>query len=752
MTTLKQTMSRFQPYVIAGAITLMGLIAFLGKSSLIIQFMDNISFETIDQRFIFRGAMPPGDHVAIATIDEKSLKEEGKWPWPRSKMADLVTKVSQAGARVLVFDINFSEESDKRLFEALSRLKHDIPPSNKGCLAYLDKLALESDDDARFARSIRESSASVVLGQFFYLDESPYMSDLAGNQNALEDLISSSQILETKGTLDSLENSGFIHALAPQPNIKILSDSTSYSGFINMRLDADGILRSMPVFISYGDLFYAHLSLKAVSAWTGEPIILTIGNENNIAIDIGEFHIPTDRNGRIMINYRGGAKTFPYLSITDILHDRIEPDVLKGKIIIVGATSTGLSDIRPTPFAKVFPGCEVHANLIDNILSRDLLNEPPLYGLWSVLAIAIAGLLLAVTLPHVGALPGLLVYVIAGIGYWGLCQYLFSRAGLVLDMTYPLTVLTLVYIALTANSYLTESKTKKFISDAFSTYVAPSVVKQLIKSPEKLGLGGEERHITAFFSDVQGFTSISEKLTPKELVELLNEFLTEMTNIILDHEGTVDKFEGDAIIAFFGAPITLENHAKQTCDACIAMHRRLAELNDKWKAENRPQLHMRIGLNSGNAVVGNMGSVNRMDYTMMGDVVNTAARLEGVNKIYGTYSLISESTKTLAGNAIITREIDTIYMVGKNEPVTVYQILGHPGSVDDVLLKSVATYEKGLTLYKSGRFDKALALFEQALGLNPGDGPASVMAKRCRHFMDHPPGEDWKGIFRITSK
>jgi adenylate cyclase len=235
-------------------------------------------------------------------------------------------------------------------------------------------------------------------------------------------------------------------------------------------------------------------------------------------------------------------------------------------------------------------------------------------------------------------------------------------------------------------------------------------------------------------------------------VELLNEFLTEMTNIILKYEGTVDKFEGDAIIAFFGAPITLDNHAKITCKACIEMHERLNVLNEKWKNEQRPQLHMRIGLCSGTAVVGNMGSINRMDYTMMGDVVNTAARLEGVNKVYGSYSMISETTKLMAGEDIVTREIDTIYLVGKFEPVTIFQIIGNKGMIDDTLEKTIALYAQGLRYYKSKEFETALNHFEKALSVNSKDGPSNTMAKRCRDYISQPPGSNWNGVFKITSK
>jgi adenylate cyclase len=310
----------------------------------------------------------------------------------------------------------------------------------------------------------------------------------------------------------------------------------------------------------------------------------------------------------------------------------------------------------------------------------------------------------------------------------------------------------LILVFLTVYKYLTEERQKKFIKDEFSTYLAPSVVTQLIKSPEKLVLGGEDRVITAFFSDIQNFTSISERLIPKELVELLNEFLTEMTDVILDHEGTVDKFEGDAIIAFFGAPNILEDHALRACKACIDMQKRLAELRIKWGEENRPQLKMRIGLSTGSAVVGNMGSKTRMDYTMMGDTVNTAARLEGVNKLYGTYTMISDSTYIPAKDEIFVRKLDSVNVVGKGKPVGVYELLGYSMEIDDKLRSVVERYTQGLRAYRNQSWDEAIGHFSAALSVDPLDGPSQTMLNRCEDFKVRPPGKDWDGAFAMSTK
>jgi adenylate cyclase len=324
--------------------------------------------------------------------------------------------------------------------------------------------------------------------------------------------------------------------------------------------------------------------------------------------------------------------------------------------------------------------------------------------------------------------------------------------GWVPNLIYPLFVTVMVYVVITAHRYIIEESQKRFIKKAFSKYLAPTMVNQLMESPEKLNLGGEKREITAFFSDIQGFTSISEKLLPNETSDLLNEFLTEMADIILKHEGTVDKFEGDAIIAFFGAPNNMGDHAKRACMAGIEMQKRLAVLREKWGKAGKPRLKMRIGLSSGPAVVGNMGSKDRFDYTMIGDTVNTAARLEGANKTYGIYTLVSESTYSKMGQDIIARKIDTINVVGKDKPIAIYQLLDFKENIDGRLYKTADNYHKGLNLYKNQEWDKAINFFKAALEITPDDGPSITMIERCMDFRNSPPAKKWDGSFSMSFK
>ena len=742
---------KLNPYTISALTIAFGVFAYAYG----IPFWDIMELKTIDLRFTTRGTLARGPEVVLAVIDEKSLEKEGKWVWPRSKIADLVTKLSNAGVRVIGFDIGFLEPDDTRVVQAINAIQNEVKKinfQNKSLEGLLEKLKLESDNDKRLADAVAHSSARVVLGYFFHMDAAAAAyygdADLADHQENIR----GSRYKFARYASDAAQNVPLIEAVMPESNIKLISNTTEYSGFFNMFPDPDGVVRWIPSVFKFNDTLYAPLSLISASAYLESSASLNVAEHGVEGVSIGNVFIPTDERGRIVINYRGPEKTFPHISITDILHETVPAEALRDKIVLVGATAIGIFDLRVTPFGTVFPGLEIHANIIDSILNKDFLHKPGWAAIFDVLAILASGLCLGIVLPRAGVVSGALAALFVFIGYIALCQYLFSAKGWILNLVYPLSVTALIYVAITAYRYLTEAKQKRFIKDAFSTYMAPSVVNQLIQSPEKLVLGGEKRVITAFFSDVQGFTSISEKLSPHELVELLNEFLTEMTDIILNHEGTVDKFEGDAIIAFFGAPNPLPNQAEVACRSCIEMQKKLAQLRAKWKTEGKPELKMRIGMCTGPAVVGNMGSKNRMDYTMMGDTVNTAARLEGVNKIYGCYVLVSESTFSKVGGGIVGREIDAINVVGKKEPITVYELIGFPEDIDGGRRETLDNYAQGLSAYRRQDWNRALIFFHKALSATPDDGPSKTILARCNAYKQNPPPKDWNGAFTMTTK
>ena len=740
------------PVLLPFIIILVGAGLFLSSA---VPFLSIMDLKTIDLRFKLRGEKAIQDTVVLVAVDERSLKAEGRWAWPRSKIADLVTRLSDKGARVIAFDVGFLEPENSVLVETIEEIQRAAAANglrNERFVDYLGTLKVKQDNDRILAEAIKNAAAKVVLGFFFQVnaEEATHISadEIKGHSRN----ISTAEYPITQLITAEAKTTEMTEAAAPQSNIDIISESTNLSGFFNKLTDPDGVVRKIPLAIRFNEKLYAPLSLKAVGAYLDAPLSIRVDDSGVTDIRVGERSIQVDDRGEIYINYRGEAQTFPHISATDILNDRVPAEMLKDKIVLIGATAVALYDECVTPVAKVFPGPEVHLNIMDSILAEDYIYHPLWATFFDLLIIIFGGSLLALVLSKAGAFSGGTVAVCLFGGYIWLCYYFFSQMGWILNMVYPLCVFLAIYVAITSYKYFFEEGQKRFIREAFSKYLAPEVVDQLISSPNRLVLGGERREITAFFSDVQGFTSISEKMAPEELVELLNEFLTEITDIIMKHKGGVDKFEGDAVIAFFGAPNELKNHPEAACLACIDIQARMEELRQQWRQRGKPELKVRIGLFSGPAVVGNMGSRNRMDYTMMGDTVNTAARLEGVNKKYGTYTMIGDATYQAAAASIAVRKLDAVKVIGKGKPIVIYEVLGRIGQVPSILAQTVEFYGQGLEEYTRRNWTEAMAFFRKALELMPEDGPSLAMMKRCQAYMENPPGEDWDGSFIMDTK
>ena len=423
--------------------------------------------------------------------------------------------------------------------------------------------------------------------------------------------------------------------------------------------------------------------------------------------------------------------------------------LVEGKIVFIGDTSEVSHDYFDTPIGKVF-GVEVLASEVATLLKGAPLKSATTFA---EVIVALIFLLLLISSnflsdPRLRALAsvGLLV------GYFAFAILFYIYLDLVFSMGYIFLAGIVGFTAINIFLFIEERKQKSFITDAFGQYLSPDVIEALVDDPDKLSLGGERREMTAFFSDIQGFSTISESLTPDELVALLNKYLTAMCDIISDQNGTIDKFEGDAIIAFWGAPLDQQNHATLSCFACVDMQNALLDLREEWMKEGLPMVLVRMGINSGPMVVGNMGSQSRMDYTIMGDSVNLAARLECANKFYKNFSMISEFTYKQAAEAIDVRELDTIRVVGKNEPITVYDLIERKNQTSGKMAELVPIYNKGLQLYKDLDFQGAIKVFQSGLKLISQDGPSLTYIERCQDFLENPPPADWDGVFTHTQK
>jgi adenylate cyclase len=743
---------RLRPVLIAAAGILLGLFAYAAH----VPVLERIELDTLDLRFRLRGTAAPAGPVALAAIDEASIDREGKWPWPRTRIARLVRRLAAAGARVVAFDIGFLEP-DLKWTELLGDLRATAAADAAAAdpaRTCLEALSGAVDPDRVLADAIRDAEAAgvrVVLGFFFHTGDPAASPDADGPAPSPEPL--SAAAFPIQSAAADARPGRVLQAHSPEASIPEIAAAAGAAGHFNMIPDPDGVVRRIPAVLGYESQFFAPLSLMAASAYLDRPLAVRLDAGGVRTVRLGETEIPVDANGRMRINYRGPEKTFPHLSVTDILTteptDARWAETARDALVIVGATAVGIYDVRVTPFDNIFPGPEIHATVADNALKGDFLRKPGAMVLLDVAGMVGGGALLGLLLTRLGAGTGTAAAVLAA-GLWlGTAQFLFSARGLVVSVVYPLLVMGLLYAAITLWRFFQETRQKLFIKNAFGHYVSPDVVEELIQSPEKLELRGEERHITAFFSDIQGFSRVAERLEPRQLGELLNEFLTEMTDIILAHRGTVDKFEGDAIIAIFGAPNAVPDHARVACRAAVAMQRRLADLRTEWRDRGWPEIRMRIGMCTGLAVVGNMGSRSRMDYTMIGDTVNTAARLEGINKFYGTDTAAAESTVREAGEDLAIREVDEISPLGKKQPIRFFEIRGE---TDDRTREMMARYAAGLAAYRSREWEAAVAAFEAALAAVPEDGPSRTLLERCRQLLAAPPSAEWEPIFSAPAK
>ena len=718
------------------------------------RFLSFMELKTLDLRVASRGALSTGGETIIAVIDEKSLSELGRWPWSRAVIAKLVDTLKSAGAKAIGFDIVFAEPDEsthlKTIDELLSEIKKGgIKDSN--IISLLNKKRTSADTDAVLAAAIGRAK-NVTLGYFFHLSKKD-ISHLSDN-DILEKAV---QIKNSRYQLinSSEKDAGdyaLIHAYAPEANLKIISQAAAGSGYFNTIPDSDGGNRWSPLVIKFRDNYYSSLAMSLLQQYMDWPVLSLNLREYGVeSIKIGNISIPTDEAGRLLVNYLGPAKTFSHYSITDIIKGRIPAEIFRNKIVLVGATAIGIYDLRVTPFGATYPGVEIHATVIDNILHRNFLVHSGLTRFIDLFSIIFFGLAVGFIIPRLRAVSGIIIAMLMIGAFVALNMFIFSRYNIWLNLVYPVLTMMAIYLGLTIYRYISEEKEKKKIRGAFQHYLTASVINEMLKNPAKLKLGGDKKDLTVLFSDIRGFTTISEKLTPEELVRLLNEYLTAMTNIVFQYDGLLDKYMGDAIMAVFGAPLDQPDHAQRACLTALTMMTELHRLQNKWQEEGRTVLNIGIGVNSGDMVVGNMGSEMRFDYTVMGDMVNLGSRLEGINKEYGCNIIISEFTYNVVKETMCCRELDWVRVKGKKLPVRIYELLGEKkdkSKWEDF----IAGFEKGLALYRAAKWDEAITVFQKVLVMRPEDEASKIYIERCVKLKEEPPAQPWDGVFTMKTK
>jgi adenylate cyclase len=770
-------------FAISMVVTLTGLAiygaTFVGERPMpMFDFISRMEYDSLDLRFQLRGKWKPDPRIVIVAIDQHSQEVLGHWPFSRHTFAQLVDALHSDGARVAAFDITFSQPDKSaapllQLSAQLEEQKKKGEPVNPELLREISRLEEQYDYDKEFAAAIQRFGG-VVLGNYFLYTPADLQGVTPEQLNRYADLLGFFPFPQVRALppankddyvpmIDRYQHIGLL-PLGAEANIDVLTGAVAAekggTGFFNVVTDADTVVRRVALALPYGrdpdrnnwDL-YASMDVQALRIYfglTNEQTILNYGKAGVVNIEFGpHLVVQPDDISRLLVNYHGPTRTYPYVSFADVVQHKFTTDTFKDKIVLVGASATGLSDLRATPFGSLdYPGVEIHANVIDNILNQQFLMRHAPQVIADVCAILFFGLPFGIVFALVP--PRWLVTSVAVLaGFMGLVYWAFLH-GWWLNLIVPAVTLLANSGFVALYRVLFEEGEKRKVRGAFGQYVSPEVIRRVLEEPESVR--PKKTSITVLFSDIRGFTTISESLDAQEMAGLLNDYLTEMTQIVFENRGTLDKYIGDAVMAFWGAPFAEPGHADRCVRTALAMLDRLAELHPVWREKGQPILEIGLGINTGTASVGNMGSVLRYGYTAIGDAVNLAARLEGLNKEYSTRILITESTYiSLQDQSILVRELDLIRVKGKLLPVTIYEVLSNQVAGQDGL-ERVALFNQAREAYKTRDWKKARNYFEDVLHHWPNDGPARVFLARCDDYLAEEPPVDWEGVYVMKHK
>ena len=734
------------------ALSVLILIALLLNTSgtLRYPFLDQLENWTYDARLNFARPNTLDDRVVIVDIDENSLAKIGRWPWPRDKLATLVDNLfDHYQVSVVGFDIVFAEKDESSGLAAFEGLASGELSENLQYQKALERIRPSLEYDSIFARSLQ--GKNVVMG-YYFRDSVPQ-----GESGVTGQLPSAI----TKMNPQWRERLSIKKAAGFGANLEILQSAAKSGGYFdNPLVSEDGVFRRVPLVQSYDSHLYSSLALATAQAYLGNAKI-ELGVETGGSKDSREYYaletisldgvrIPVDQMGAAYVPYRGLKGSFPYLPAYRILTKEVDLAQLKDKIVLIGTSAPGLLDLRSTPVQKIYPGVEVHANIISGILDQSINHKPAWTVGYEFALLIIIGISMALLLPMVSPLLatagsfGLFVLVIGGTAMaW--------NNHLILPLASPLILIGMIFTLHMTYGFFIESRGKRQLADLFGQYIPPELVDEMSESPAEFSLDGESRELTVLFSDVRGFTTISEGMDPKQLTQLMNALLTPMTRVIHKNRGTIDKYMGDAIMSFWGAPLADSEHARHALYAALEMMDELKIMQEDFKTRGWPEVNIGIGLNTGVMNVGNMGSEFRMAYTVLGDAVNLGSRLEGLTKNYGVNIIVSESTK----NAIpefVFRDLDLVIVKGKNEPVAIFEPVGHKNDLDKSVASELTSYKQALRSFRSQNWDKAEIDFFNLSQSNPERKIYQIYLDRIMHFRAEPPGEDWDGVFIHTSK
>lgn len=687
--------------------------------------------------------------VVIVDIDEASIAQLGHWPWSRDIVAKLVdTLFDDYGVRVLGFDIVFAEAFDQSALTLLDELAGELPALSDEQQALLSEKRVRWNTDEVFADSL--VGRDIVLGYVF-------KDVVAANEPEGTGLLPPPVIEQQqlgKFDLPFIEAAGYV---APYDIHMVSASGAGY--FSNPHVDPDGIFRRVPLMQKYRGDVYSALSLEVAQRALGNPPLQFVFADPNAerydalnleGLQLGEQFIPVDERLSALVPYQGGSGTFPYVSFVDVLSGAADIELLFDSVVLIGTSAPGLLDLRATPVGARYVGVEIHANLVHGMLNGGIKHSPHFMQGLELFSLLLIALLISVLtlMPALWGVLGLSAIVV-GVFYLGLWGW--SRHDLDVPVAASIAQAVGLFFLQFAYSYAVESRKKRHLSKVFGQYIPEELVADLNQSEQEVSLEGENREMTVLFSDVRGFTTISEGLEPVELTQLMNDFLTPITKVIHENRGTIDKYMGDAVMAFWGAPLTDEEHAYHSVTAGLKMIVALDELQPHFKSKGWPEIKVGVGANTGPMNVGNMGSEFRMAYTVLGDTVNLGSRLEGLTKQYGVQFIVSEYTAKAAPQYLY-RELDAVRVKGKNEPVRIFEPIELVEEATNASMELVGRWNEALECYRFQHWDKAIEVITQLQELDPERMLYSIYLERISHFQEHGPGEEWDGVYTHTSK
>jgi len=738
---LRDMKRKVWPVGVGLAITFFHLYWMNTSNPLLIEIRQRLDWIIYDMRLFYNleDNPEPSQDIVLIDMDERSLSEQGRWPWSRLVMADLINKLGDAGVVVTAIDVSFPEPENNPATQVIRYVQEQELDSEE-VVSALERAEIELDADGALAGAV--AGYDVIPGYLFIND--------GESKGAIpHPVVTSTDVPARAWGIRSA--SGYI------ANIPEVTEAAVGSGFYSVLEDDDGTLRRYNMLFEHNGDIYSSLALETIRLYMFADEIEIIGTQtgDTMALEgvrVADLEIPLDQYGQMLIPFRGRSGQFPTVSATDVIEGRVDPAELEGRIAFIGSTAMALFDFRSTPVQSQFPGLEVHPTIAQGILDQNIPHQPWWgYGITVILVLG-TGVLFSFILPFLSAPFILGISLVYLAGYAFLNNWAWSSLGWAMDATIIISLVVMQSVGVFVYGFVSERFARLQVTDMFGQYVPPELVEQMSKSPDNaLSFDGDRREMTVLFADIRNFTSISEGMEPAQLKDMLNRYFTPMTKIIFDNRGTIDKYIGDLVMAFWGAPLDDPDHAKNALMGAMEMLEETQNLKAKFTAMGYPDIEIGIGLNSGEMNVGNMGSEYRRSYTVLGDNVNLGSRIEGLTKFYGAKLLVGENTYYLCQDEFEFCPVDKVLVKGKEEPVTLYEPLGKKDDIDPETLFEMESYQEALEAYYQGYWEDAHRQFFILSKLNPDRGLYKVYAERTSGEHE-PPAEGWDGVFRHTSK